>query len=152
MKTLIKPMLAILLCLTTSAGFSQTSTVSKPAIFGSFPNTIDCAVSTFINAFNLTEGQHIILSFSDNFKFSGTVTSNIVKYSNLQSMTIQSDQSDKTIFHLSKQINDDFSQNYVGRIMNSTASDGYQIKRDISGNYKFVKVETEKLLQECYQN
>ena len=152
MKTLIKPMLAIFVCLTTSAGFSQTSSVSKQAIFDNYPNTIDCAVSTFINAFNLTEGQHITLTFSDDFKFSGTVTSNIVKYSNLQSMTIQSDQSDKTIFHLSKQIKDDFSQNYVGRIMNPTASDGYQIKRDISGNYKFVKVETEKILQECFQN
>ena len=151
MKTLGKTMFAILLCLTTTAGFSQTSSVSKTTLFGNFPNTIDCAVSTFINAFNVTEGQHIILSFSDNFIFSGTVTSNIVKYSNLQSMTILSDQSDKTIFHLSKQINDDNSYNYVGRIMNPTASDGYQIKKDITGNYKFVKLETEKVLQECNQ-
>lgn len=151
MKTLSKSMLAIFFCLSASAGFSQTSPVSKPTIFGRFPNTIDCAVSTFANAFNLKEGQHIILSFSDNFKFSGTVISNIVKYSNLQSMTIQSDQSDKTIFHLSKQINDDNSYNYVGRIMNPTASDGYQIKKDITGNYKFIKVDTEKVLQECNQ-
>ncbi len=151
MKTLTNSMLAIVLCLTTSTGFSQTSSVSKPAIFGSFPNTIDCAVSTFTNAFNLKEGQHIVLSFSDNFIFSGTVTSNVVKYSNLQSITIQSDESEKTIFHLSKQINDDNSYNYVGRILNPTASDAYQIKKDFAGNYKFVKLETEKVLQECIQ-
>lgn len=146
MKTLSKLTFALLLCLATTSGFTQSS---KPKIFGDFPNTINCAVSEFIHAFRATEGQHVILSFSDNFKFSGTVISNVIKYSNLQSMTVQSDLSDRTIFHLSKQLNEDNSISYVGRIMNPTASDGYQIKKDMSGNYKFEKTDAEKILQEC---
>lgn len=146
MKSLSKLRFAILLCLATTTGFSQTS---KPKIFAAFPNTINCPVSEFINAFSATEGQHLILSFSNDFKFSGTVISNVVKYSNLQSMTIKSDLSDKTVFHLSKQINEDNSVSYVGRIINPTAADGYQIKKDMSGNYKFEKTEAEKILQEC---
>jgi hypothetical protein len=148
MKSLSKLMFALLFSLATTTGFSQTS---KPKIFAAFPNTINCTVSEFFNAFHVTEGQHIILSFSDNFKFSGTVISNVVKYSNLQSMTIKSDLSDKTIFHLSKQINDDNSVSYVGRIIDPTASDGYQVKKDMAGNYQFEKTDAEKILQECKQ-
>ena len=139
----------MLLCLITAAGHSQTLPVSKPAIFSSFPNTISCAVSEFSNAFTAVEGQRVILTFSDNFKFAGTVISNIVKYSNLQSLTIRSEESDKTIFHLSRQVNADNTVSYVGRIMNSTASDGYEIRRDLTGNYKFEKVNAERVLQEC---
>jgi hypothetical protein len=138
-----------MLCLATVTCFSQTSNTAKPKIFSNFPNTINCAVTEFSNAFTAIEGQHIILTFSNNFKFSGKVISNVVKYSNLQSLTIQSDLSDKTVFHLSKQINTDKSVSYVGRIMNPTASDGYQIKTDQAGNYKFEKIDTEKVLQEC---
>ncbi len=148
MKSLSKLMFALLLCLAATTGFSQAV---KPKIFDGFPNMINCPVSEFINAFNVTDGQHIMLSFSDNFRFSGTVISNVVKYSNLQSMTIKSDESDKTIFHLSKQINEDNSVSYIGRIMNPTAADGYQIKKDALGNYKFEKTDAEKVLQECKQ-
>lgn len=149
MKYLSKLMFAGLLCLTTAAGFSQSQATTKPKIFGAYPNTINCLSSEFSNAFTATEGQHVILTFSDDFKFSGTVITNIVKYSNLQTMTIKSDLSDNTIFHLSKQTNTDNSIAYVGRIMNSNASDGYQIKRDAGGNYKFEKLDAEKVLQEC---
>jgi hypothetical protein len=33
--------------------------------------------------------------------------------------------------------------------MNSTASDGYQIKKDMAGDYKFEKFDAEKVLQDC---
>lgn len=151
MKPLSKLTFALLLCLTSAAAFSQNSQAPKPKIFASYPNTIICSVSEFSNAFNAIEGQHISMNFSDGFKFSGRVVSNIVKYSNLQSMTIQSDNSENTVFHLSKQTNDDGSFNYVGRIMNSTASDGYQIKKDQAGNYTFEKVDAGRVLQECNQ-
>ena len=149
MKPLCKLMLLLLLCLTSAVGFSQAQHTSKQPIFSVYPNTINCSVSEFSNAFTATEGQHIILSFSDNFKFAGTVISNIVKYSNLQSLVIRSDDSGNTIFHLSKQVNADNTISFVGRILNSNASDGYEIKRDLAGNYKFEKVDAEKVLQEC---
>jgi len=149
MKSLSKLSFTLLLCLTTAASFSQTLPATKPRIFGNYPNTINCSVSEFSNAFTAAEGQRIILSFSDNFTFSGTIISNVVKYSNLQSITIRSDQSEKTIFQLSKQINDDNSVSYVGRILNPTASDGYKIKRDDAGNYQFEKISAETVLQEC---
>lgn len=146
MKPLSKSLLVLLLSLTTAAGYSQ---VEKPKIFGNYPSTINCSETEFIKAFLVSEGQQVNLSFSDNFKFKGTVISNIVKYDNLQSMTIKADDAANTIFHLSKQINTDNSISFVGRIMNSNAADGFQLKRENSGNYKFEKLETEKVLMEC---
>ena len=149
MKPFCKLMLLLLLCFTTAASFSQAQHASKQQIFSAFPNTINCSVSEFSNAFTAAEGQHIILSFSDNFKFSGTVISNIVKYSNLQSLIIRSDESGNTIFHLSRQVNADNTISFVGRILNPNASDGYEIKKGLAGNYNFEKLVTEKVLQEC---
>lgn len=103
----------------------------------------------FVQAFTAREGQHIVLFFSDNFKFSGTVVSNVEKYSNLQSMTIKSDQSEHIIFHLSRQLLEDNSISFVGRIMSPNASDGYQIKKSQTGNYSFEKIDAQKILQDC---
>lgn len=149
MKPLSKLIYTLLLSLTTAAGFSQSAITVKPRIFEGSPKFINCPASEFSNAFSSTEGQHITLFLSGNYKFSGTVISNIEKYSNLQSMTIRSDAAENTIFHLSKQINEDNSINYVGRIMNAAAADGYEIKKDEAGKYIFEKVETGKVLQVC---
>ncbi len=149
MKPLSKCKLILLLCCINAAAFSQATQPVKQNIFAGFPNTINCSATEFANAFNAAEGQHIVLAFSDNFKFAGTVISNVVKYSNLQSITLKSDDSDNTIFHLSKQINGDNSISFVGRIMNANAADGYQIKKDMTGNYKFEKINAELVLQEC---
>ena len=149
MKLLSKLSLAMILCLLTSTGFTQTAKPPKQAIFSDFPNKINCPASELSNAFSAVDGQHIVLYFSDNFKFSGTVISNVVKYNNLQSMSIRSDNAENTIFHLSKLINEDNTVSYVGRIINTNAADGYEIKRDVAGNYKFEKSMADKILQEC---
>lgn len=149
MKSLSKLTFVLLLCLTTAVSFSQTATAPKQKIFANFPNTIHCSVTEFSNAFTAVEGQRIILSFSDDFKFSGTVITNMIKYANLQTMTIRSSDIDNTIFQLSKQLNTDNSVSFVGRIINAGASDGYEIKRDLTGNYNFEKLDAEKVLVEC---
>lgn len=150
MKLLSKLTLAFSVCLLSISGFSQTGKAPKPTIFSDYPDKIKCPSSELSFAFSATEGEHIVLFFSDNFRFSGTVISNVVKYSNLQSMVIRSDASENTIFHLTKQINEDNTITYIGRIINSNASDGYEIKKDITGNYKFEKSMSEKILQDCH--
>ncbi|MEO6491136.1 MAG: hypothetical protein ABIO04_14435 [Ferruginibacter sp.] len=147
MKSLNKVALALLFCLTATAGFTQHS--SKPALFGNYPPIINCSAFEFNNALAAAEGQHVVLFFSDNFKFSGTVISNVVKYSNLQSITIKSDQMENTIFHLSRQQLDGDNVSFVGRIISPNANDGYEIKKDTAGNYKLEKIEASKILQEC---
>ena len=136
------------LCLSISSGFSQNI---KPKVFSQYPDVINCNAVVFQNAFSKTEGDIISLAFSNDFTVAGKVSSNIQKYANLQSMTIQLPGYANAVFHLSKQINSDLSLSYVGRIMSTEAQDGYEIKKDDTGNYALVKIEEEKIRQICGQ-
>jgi hypothetical protein len=148
MKPISKAALALLFTLTTAVAFAQNSS-SKSKIFQAFPEQLTCSESLFANAFNYKEGDNISFAFPGNFTFSGKVVRNIVKYNNLQSMVIVSEKFSNSIFHLSKQINEDKSITFVGRILNSETSDGYQLKRDEKGNYILAKIETGNILQDC---
>ena len=148
MKTLQHSFVMLLLAFTTSA-FSQTT--SKPALFSGKPDRLACSETTLSNAFDFNDGQYINLTFSDNTSFSGKVISNIVKYSNLQTITIQLPEYGNAILYLSKQINPDQTVNYVGRIMQKDASDGYMIERN-ANDYSFKKINTERILELCTNN
>ena len=87
MKHLAPYAMSFLLSLIAVTGFSQTG---KPKQFNNYPTVINCTEAALGSVFNAAAGQHISLTFSDNFVFSGNVTSNIVKYSNLQTAVIKS--------------------------------------------------------------
>ena len=140
-------LLALLLCLTTAASYSQTD--NRPKIFQNLPETIALTEASLQYAFTASEGQDINLPLSSIFSFPGKVLSNLVKYHNLQSITIRSAVYDNAILHLSKIINDDNTISYVGRIMNERAYDGYEIKRKADGSYNLVKFETGLVMQDC---
>lgn len=148
MKSLCKSLLVLLLCLSFAVSFSQ---VKKPAVFSRFPDVIDCSETQFSNAFSAKEGETVTLSFSDNFIISGKVISNVQKYANLQSMTIQLPAYANAIFNLSKQTEKGQDIAYVGRILSTEAMDGFEIKKDAKGNYSFQKVEEQNLRQICSQ-
>jgi hypothetical protein len=141
----------LLFTLFTVAANAQGSTGSKPKIFAAFPATIICSEQELGKAFSTAVDQNISLSFSNNLLFNGTVTGNIAKYSNLQSVTIKLPEFDNVIFSISKITNDDKTVTYVGRIINKKYADGYELKKDASNNYQFIKFETDKLIPECSQ-
>lgn len=141
----------ILFTLLTVTANAQSSTGSKPRIFAAFPATVTCSEQELSKAFSTTVDQTVSLSFSNNLLFNGTVTGNIVKYSNLQTVTIKLPEFDNVIFSISKITNDDKTVTYVGRIINKKYADGYELKKDASNNYQFIKFETERLIPECSQ-
>jgi len=141
----------LLLCVSTAAGYSQGTFAPKPKIFSNFPNVIALSETTLRNAFTAIDGQDISLQLSSNFNFSGVVISNEIKYSNLRSIVIKSGNYNDAIFHLSEVTNDDNSLSYVGRILNSNAFDGFEIKKDATGKYSFHKFETQRILEDCSQ-
>ncbi len=143
-------MLLFLSCCSIT-GFSQNGNIPKPRQFSNFPDIINCSVAELSSIFNSTPGQNINLSFSGNFSFSGNVTSNVVKYSNLQTAVIKSPVFNNTIFNVSKIINADSSVSYLGRIINKNYFDGYELKRNAAGNYQLIKIETDRVIQDCRQ-
>ncbi|HEX2683377.1 MAG TPA: hypothetical protein VHL77_05575 [Ferruginibacter sp.] len=142
--------LSLILSVISITGFSQSNT-SKPAQFNAFPAVINCSQTELGRIFNTAPGQQISLSFSDNFTFSGTMTANVVKYASLQSAVITSPDYSNTIFSVSKIIHDDGSTGYIGRIINKNFFDGFELKQDQSGNYQLVKMETDRVIQDCSQ-
>lgn len=143
--------LSLLLCVISITGFSQKIT-PKPAEFSRFPTVIDCNQSELSKIFTSQVGQLISVSFAGNFTFSGTVTSNMVKYANLQSAIVKSPDYSNTIFSVSKITNDDGTISYTGRIINKNFFDGFELKKNLAGNYQLIKIETDKVIQDCFQN
>lgn len=141
--------LSVLLTFTAMTGFSQN--ISKPKQFNNFPEAINCSEQELAKVFNATAGQVISLSFSDNFSFSGSVKSNIVKYANLQTAVVVSPAYSNTIFSVSKITMNDGSINYLGRIINKSYFDGFELKKNAVGNYQLIKMETDRVIQDCKQ-
>lgn len=141
--------LVLLFTFITFAGFSQTS--AKPKQFSRFPDVINCSETMLSSVFNTAPGQNISLAFSDNFSFAGTVVNNVVKYSNLQSAVIRSPYFNNTVFSVSKIIHKDNTVSYAGRIINKNYFDGYELKKNAAGNYQLLKVEADRVIQDCSQ-
>jgi len=151
MKHLATYAMLLLFSVISLPGFSQNGNTPKPKQFNNFPEVINCADATLSNIFNASPGQQISLSFSDNFIFSGHVTSNIVKYANLQTAVVVSPDFSNTIFSVSRITNADGSISFIGRIINKNYFDGYELKRNTSGNYQLIKMETDRVIQDCTQ-
>ena len=149
MKYLATYALLLLVCIQPNQGFSQSG--NKPSQFSNFPDVINCTVTELDKVFSLTPGQPVSLSFSDNFIFNGAVTGNTVKYNNLQGANIKSPFFHNSLFNISKRVNDDNSITYVGRIINRNYFDGYELRKNTDGNYQLIKIETDKVIQDCSQ-
>ena len=144
--------LVLLFTIISVTAYSQNPNGSKPALFSNLPEKISCPESELNRIFSATVDQHISLAFSDKFLFSGTVTSNVVKYANLQTAVIKSPVFGDAIFAVSKITNADKSISYIGRIINKKYFDGYELRKDALNNYQLVKIETDKVIQDCSQN
>jgi hypothetical protein len=152
MKRLAPYALMLLVALQAATGFSQNPNGSKPKQFSSYPDVINCTEAELSRVFNGTAGQDISLNFSNDLMFSGKITSNLVKYSNLQSVVVKSPAFNNSILNISKRTNQDNSITYVGRIINVDYFDGYELKKNVAGNYQLIKIETDKVIQPCFQN
>lgn len=149
MKRLAPYAMSLLLSIISVTGFSQNGSNPKPKQFNNYPDVINCSEATLSSIFNSSPGQNISLFFSGNFVFSGSVTSNIVKYSNLQTAVVVSPDFTNTIFSVSKILNKDNSISYLGRIINKNYFDGYELKRNAAGEYQLIKMETDRVIQDC---
>lgn len=140
--------LSVLFILIATTGFSQ-NTNPKPKQFHNFPEIINCSEQELAKIFNSSPGQDIVLNFSDNFSFQGSVRANKVKYSNLQTAVVVSPGFSNSIFSISKITNLEGRVSYIGRIINKSFFDGYELKKNSSGNYELTKVETDRVIQDC---
>lgn len=147
MKTLLKGMAMLLLMLSTNALLAQNPAMKKQPIFKSTADRLPATTAQLEQAFAAKEGSDVNFQFRD-LKFTGTIVSTIKRYENLYSVIIRSKGADNTLLSLSKRINDDKTITYVGRILNHSSSDGYELNQNADGTYTFHKIQTEELIQD----
>lgn len=140
--------LSLILSFNIITAFGQVNN-PKPKQFSGFPDVINCSEQELTKIFNTSPGQSISIAFSNNFTFTGNVTSNLAKYANLQSAVVVSPDYYNTIFSVSKIINGDGSVAYVGRIINKNYFDGFELKKNTTGDYLLKKVETDHVIPDC---
>jgi hypothetical protein len=142
----------VLVALISPTAHAQNPTGAKPKLFSNFPEKIICSAAELSRIFTTNADQNISLSFSDNFLFSGTVTSNVVKYANLQTAVIKSPVFGDAVFAVSKITHADKSVSYIGRIISKKYFDGFELKKDTQNNYQLTKIETDRVIQDCSHN
>lgn len=135
---------ALMLCISISS-IAQ----SKKQLFSNKPSQFICQETTLANVFNAQEGQNVTLSCNNDVVLTGKVISQVQKYHNLSSVTIELPDYQNAILCISKQILNDKSINYVGRILQDNAADGYVIEK-MGNSYTFNKINTEKLVETCH--
>ena len=149
MKNLTTTVCMVMLTLIAFTSHAQQSRQAvKPSLFTSLPTVINFTEKQLDALFEKAEGQNIDLPMGGS-TVSGLVTSNLVKYHNLQTIVIQLPGLKNTLLSLSKQKSADKKITYVGRIINPLYADGFELKPAAAGNYKLVKINTEKLLVDC---
>jgi hypothetical protein len=133
------------------AGTAQAQ--NKPALrssllFANLPESITCTEAQLNNLFRYGQGENISLTFANNISLSGPVTSNLVKYSNLQTVVVNLTAYNNTLFSLSKQTENNQTI-FVGRIFNPAHTDGFELKRSANGDYQLIKIDTKNILTDC---
>jgi len=149
MKTLKQIIFVLFIGLCVTSAQAQKSKDVKKSLFTEFPGSIEISKNTLKNTLVSTPGQLVSIPFNEKFIFTGKVLSNEMKYADLQTMVIKSEEFPNTLFQLSKILNKDNSISYVGRIMNNEALEVYEIKNYLADNYSLQKIDLDKILQDC---
>lgn len=145
---LFRPLLLAMGLITCTYCFSQ-QTGKKQKLFDKFPEKVQITESVLKSTLSANVGQQLNIDLGSDFIFRGTVSSNLKQLDNLQTVVIKVENFSNSTFAVSKIINKDGSSSFVGRILNLTANDGYEIRRDNGGSYFLQKIETDKILQTC---
>ncbi len=127
---------------------AQVITSSRPYLFNSYAASLPATVAELEKVFLAKQGASFQLQLSNNFSFTGTISSSVQKYNNLSSVIIKSPLLHNSLLAISRRVNDDNTITYVGRIINEAYADGYELKKDEKGNYAFNKIKTEDLIQD----
>lgn len=136
----------ILISFQTTNAQVQTST-KQQRLFSRYSDKLPAKANELDKAFLATQGDEIKLNFS-NFIFTGIITSSVKRYHNLSTVIIKSTSLNNSVFSISKKINDDSTITYIGRIINESYADGYELVKDSLGNYELNKIKTESLLED----
>ena len=146
MKKYSKTLLAVLFSVASIASFAQINDV-RPNLYADRPQSINVDKNIFASVLDVAEGNEVSVALSSDFIFTGKVIGNFTKYNDLHTVMVRSNDNETSILQITA-IKNDNTVSYSGRIINSTAAVGYEIKNN-NGVYSLQKFETIKILDPC---
>lgn len=126
---------------------AQILTSNRQNYFNKYAQKLPTVVTELDKAFTTPEGAKVKINFAD-FSFNGIVTSSIKRYDNLYSVIVKAPGLDNTILAISKRINSDKTVSYIAHIINQKYADGFELRKDNSGNYAMNKIKTDALIED----
>ena len=150
MKRLTTTICLVLLTLCAVTTHAQSKPAARSSLFANIPSSTPITETQLSNLFRYAKGDNFSLSLANNFTLSGPVTSNLVKYSNLQTIVIKLAAFNNTLFSLSKQTENN-NVTYVGRIFDPANAIGFELKRSSNGDYQLIKFDAQNILTDCTQ-
>jgi hypothetical protein len=150
MKQTTNTLCAVLLLAACTVSASAQK-VQKTALFRRYPSTIEISATQLNQLFEAKQGQSKSLSLQGGLAISGPVISNVVKYSNLQTMAIRLPAFNNILFALAKRKEADNSIVFTGHLFSREFADGYELKRISADTYQLVKVQMAEMLPTCNQ-
>lgn len=144
LKTGIASLCCLFAVITTKAQTTKSLPVrepdyNKPLLFEQSSQRSSCRVNDLQNILKYTTGQQVSFNLSDNFIFSGVVTSTANKEDGrIISVVIRSTNYDGATLSLSKVRKEDGSSYYTGRIISFRHGDGFEIIEE-NGQYVLIK-------------
>lgn len=151
MKNLTTTLCMVLLTLFAVTISAQIKQPTKASLFATLPNIISVNEGKLNMFFATAKGENIKIALADNLTLSGAVTSNLAKFSNLQTVVVKLDAFKNSLLSLSKQTDEANNITYVGRIINPLYADGYELKRNTEGQYELIKIDLTKIYVTCNQ-
>jgi hypothetical protein len=147
MKIMNKMMALCIILMSSYTTQSQILTSQRHNYFNKYAERLPTTVNELDKAFTTPEGSKIKINFSG-FQFNGIVTSSIKRYDNLYSVIIKSPSLNNTLLAISKRINDDKTETFVGRIINEQYADGYELRKANDGTYAINKIRTDAIIED----
>lgn len=147
MKIMYKVMALCIFTTCSIATRAQVLTSTRQNYFNKYSQILPTPVMELDKAFTTSEGAKVKINFAD-FTFNGIVTSSIKRFDNLYSVVVEAPDLNNTVLTLSKMINPDKTISYTGHILNQKYADGFELRKDNSGNYTMNKIKIDTLIED----
>jgi hypothetical protein len=140
---------SMLFVLTGSSSLQAQNGTGKPKVFESLPEEIICNTQSFDALFLLPENSPVQTALANNFTITGTLTAVTQKYNNLRTLIIRLTNYPDVLLSLSRISDTNLPEHYVGRLISSRYSDGFEIHLE-NNVYKLKKIITDQVIQPCH--
>lgn len=121
----------------------------RSALFASYPSTITCTEAELSALFQANTGQSVNARLGNVLPINGQVVSKEQRYQNLRLLTLRLPAYQNILLSVSERLDENNRPVYMAHLMDKKYSDGYQLKRQASGSYQLVKIEMDRILNDC---